>query len=70
MELDHSRVKALNEQIRHMAGLLPGAKDPTHLYGFSCECGCGKIVALSAAEFDHEGGAWAGGHRPAQQQAS
>jgi hypothetical protein len=60
----------LNQQIRHMANLLPGARDPNHLYGFSCECGCGKIVALSAAEFDRNGGAWSDGHRPAQRHAS
>ena len=70
MDLDLERVKALNQQIRHMAGLLPGAKDPNHVYGFSCECGCGRIVAISAAEFDLQGGAWAEGHRPASELAS
>lgn len=70
MELDPARVKALNQQIRLMADLLPGAKDPSHRYGFSCECGCGKIVPLSAAQFDFKGGAWVDGHEPAQEQAS
>lgn len=70
MRLDPARVKALNDQIRRMADLLPGAKDPNHKYGFSCECGCGKIVGLSALEFDLAGGAWAEGDRPAEQQAS
>ena len=70
MELDPARVKALNQQIRLMADLLPGAKDPNHVYGFSCECGCGKIVPLSASEFDRKDGAWADGHAPAQEQAS
>jgi hypothetical protein len=70
VELDPARVEGLNKQIRHLADLLPGAKDPNHLYGFSCECRCGKIVAMSAADFDRQGGAWAEGHRPAQQQAS
>jgi hypothetical protein len=70
VELDPARVEALNQQIRHLASLLPGAKDPNHVYGFSCQCGCGKIVPLSAGEFDRQGGAWAEGHRPAQQKAS
>jgi hypothetical protein len=70
VELEPERVRALNEQIRHMADLLPGAKDPHHVYGFSCECGCGRIVALSAAEFDRQGGAWAQSHRPASERAS
>jgi hypothetical protein len=69
VKLDPERVKALNEQIRHMADLLPGAKDPSYLYGFSCECGCGTVVALSVADFDHDG-AWIKDHRPAQEQAS
>lgn len=70
MQLDPERVKALNQQIRVLADRLPGAKDPNHKYGFSCECGCGKIVPLSAPEFDQEGGAWADDHRPAQRHAS
>lgn len=70
MQLEPARVHALNQQIRKMAALLPGAKDPNHKYGFSCECGCGTIVPLSATEFDREGGAWADGHRPAQERAS
>jgi hypothetical protein len=70
MELDPERVRALNQQIRHLADLLPGAKDPDHMYGFSCECGCGKVVPMSAVAFDGEGGAWTEGHKPAQQRAS
>jgi hypothetical protein len=69
MKLDPVRVHAMNQQIRHLADLLPGKHDPDHLYGFSCECGCGKIVPLSADVFDREG-AWADGHRPAQLRAS
>jgi hypothetical protein len=69
MELDPERLRALNDQIRQLADRLPGANDPSHLYGFSCECGCGKIVALSVGDFDREG-AWAEGHRPASQKAS
>ena len=70
MDLDPERVRALNQQIRLLADKLPGATDPNHVYGFSCECGCGKIVALSALEFDRQGGAWADGHRPASELAS
>jgi hypothetical protein len=70
MKLDPGRVRELNRQIRHLADRLPGAKDPNHVYGFSCECGCGKVVPLSAGEFDRIGGAWTEGHEPAQEQAS
>ena len=69
MELDPVRVKALNQQIRQLADRLPGARDESHKYGFACECGCGKIVALSAAEFDGNGGAWADGHEVAERRA-
>ena len=70
MNLDPERVRALNQQIRHLADLLPGARDPDYMYGFSCECGCGSIVALSVGDFDRIGAAWAEGHEPAQEQAS
>ncbi|HJQ51274.1 MAG TPA: hypothetical protein VJ838_12245 [Gaiellaceae bacterium] len=70
MDLDPARVKALNQQIRHLAELLHGAKDDDHEYGFSCECGCGTVVALSVPEFDRDGGAWADGHKAEERQAS
>jgi hypothetical protein len=70
VNLDPERVRALNQHIRHLADLLPGAKDPNYKYGFSCECGCGTIVPLSVVEFDREGGAWTTEHKPAQRQAS
>ena len=54
--------KALNEQIREVADLLPS--DPDHKYGFTCECGCGEMVTLTASEFDRDGGAWLEGHKP------
>jgi hypothetical protein len=47
-------------QIRRLADLLGGLE---HAYGFTCECGCGEIVRLSAIQFDNEGGAWLDGHR-------
>jgi hypothetical protein len=70
VELDPERVRELNKQIRLLADRLPGAKDPDYLYSFSCECGCGQIVPLSASAFDSDGGAWAEGHRPASEMAS
>lgn len=70
MELDPARVRALNQQIRHLADLLPGGQDPAHVYGFSCECGCGETVPMNSADFDREGGAWAVAHKPADQTAS
>jgi hypothetical protein len=66
---DPAVARKLNEQIRHLADMLPGAKDPNYKYGFSCECGCGKIVPLSVVEFDRDG-AWWKGHEPAQRHAS
>lgn len=47
-------------QIRRLADLLPGGLE--HVYGFSCQCVCGETVQLSAADFDHQGGAWVDGH--------
>jgi hypothetical protein len=44
VELDPARVKALNQQLRLTSLTLPGKDDPNHKYGFSCECGCGRIV--------------------------
>ena len=52
--------RALNIQIRRLADMLPGGLG--HVYGFSCECGCGETSRLSAAEFDYKGGAWLKGH--------
>jgi len=54
--------RSLNEQIRRLAGMLGGGAD--HLYAFTCECGCGATVSLSAAQYDGEGGCWASGHPP------
>jgi len=33
-----------------------------HYYPFSCECGCGEVVLLSAAEYNRQGAAWLEGH--------
>jgi hypothetical protein len=52
----------LNVQIRRVAEMLPGGLE--HEYGFSCECGCGEIVQLSAADLDRRSGAWLDGHQP------
>jgi hypothetical protein len=59
--MDSGRAAALNVQIRRLAEMLPGGAE--HEYGFTCECGCGEIVPISAAEFDSDGGAWLAGHR-------
>jgi hypothetical protein len=53
--------KALNMQICRLAEMLPGGLE--HEYGFSCECGCGEIVSLSAANVSLKGGAWLKDHR-------
>lgn len=55
--------RQLNEEIRRFAETLPGVRD--HKYGFSGEDGCGKMVTLTVAEFDRQGGAWLDGHKPA-----
>lgn len=52
----------LNQQIRRLAGMLRGGTE-TKL-GFSCECGCGTVVAITAEHYDLHG-AWADGHAPA-----
>jgi hypothetical protein len=59
--LDTGIARALNMQIRRLAGMLPGGLE--HEYGFSCECGCSEIVRLPAAEFDVGHGAWLEGHQ-------
>jgi hypothetical protein len=48
-------------KIRRLAEMLPGGSETE--YGFSCECGCGEIVQLSAAEVEEQGGVWLDGHR-------
>ena len=58
--MDIGIARALNMQIRRLADMLPGGLE--HIYGFSCECGCGETCRRSAAEFDHQQGAWLDGH--------
>jgi hypothetical protein len=54
-------IRDWNERVR---GLAEGLQDSAETkFGFSCECGCGKLVALTAREFDANG-AWADGHNP------
>ena len=62
--MDIGIARALNKQIRRLAEMLPGGLE--HVYGFSCECGCGETLQLSAAEFDHHGGARLYGHEDDQ----
>ena len=48
-----------NEQIRRLADSLSDSAETK--FGFSCQCGCGAIVALTSRNFDANG-AWADGH--------
>jgi hypothetical protein len=54
-------VTGWNEQVRRLAEMLPASAETR--FGFSCECGCGNVVALTARDFDANG-AWADGHKP------
>ena len=64
--MDTGIANALNNQIRRLAEMLPGGLE--HEYGFSCECGCGETVRLSAAEFARAG-AWLDGHVYGEEQS-
>jgi len=55
-------VTGWNEQVRQLADELPDSAETR--FGFSCQCGCGTIVALTSRNFDANG-AWADGHKPA-----
>jgi hypothetical protein len=66
--MDIGTARTLNMQIRRLADMLPGGLE--HVYGFSCECGCGQTFQQSAAEFDHQGGAWLEGHGNGQTASS
>ncbi|HZT84759.1 MAG TPA: hypothetical protein VE984_04990 [Gaiellaceae bacterium] len=55
-------VRGWNGQVRRLADMFPAGV--YHIYGFACECGCGQIVAMTAAAFDATG-AWVDGHKPA-----
>jgi prepilin-type processing-associated H-X9-DG protein len=50
-----------NEQVRELADSLPDSAETK--FGFSCQCGCGTVVALTSRNFDANG-AWADGHKP------
>jgi hypothetical protein len=50
-----------NGQVRRLADSLPDSAETK--FGFSCQCGCGTVVALTSRNFDAEG-AWADGHKP------
>jgi hypothetical protein len=50
-----------NEQVRRLAESLPDSAETK--FGFSCQCGCGTVVALTSRSFDAHG-AWADGHKP------
>jgi hypothetical protein len=52
-------------QIVRLADMLPGGHEQA--YGFSCECGCGEIVSITADEYARDG-AWLDGHDPTHAQ--
>jgi hypothetical protein len=55
-------IRDWNEQVRRLAASVPDSAETK--FGFSCQCGCGKIVPLTSRNFDANG-AWADGHNPA-----
>jgi prepilin-type processing-associated H-X9-DG protein len=54
-------LNARNRRIRLLADSLPDSAETQ--FGFSCQCGCGTVVALTSRNFDANG-AWADGHKP------
>ena len=54
-------IRDWNEQVRRLADSLPDSAETK--FGFSCQCGCGTVVALTSRNFDANG-AWADGHKP------
>lgn len=57
--------KKFNRQLRETAATLGGQGAARHEYGFACECGCGGTARLTLGQYDHQGGAWSPGHKPA-----
>jgi hypothetical protein len=53
-------IRDWNERIRRLADNLPRSAETK--FGFSCQCGCGTVVALTSRNFDANG-AWADGHK-------
>ncbi len=58
-------LRAWNRRVRLLADSLPDSAETQ--FGFSCQCGCGTVVALTSRNFDAHG-AWADGHKPALRQ--
>jgi hypothetical protein len=58
---ESENVSDFNGQVRRLADGLPDSAETK--FGFSCQCGCGTVVALTARNFDADG-AWADGHKP------
>jgi hypothetical protein len=54
-------VRDWNEQVRRLGDRLSDSAETK--FGFSCQCGCGTLVALTSRNFDANG-AWADGHKP------
>jgi hypothetical protein len=56
-------IRDWNKKVRGLADSLSDSAAETK-FGFSCQCGCGAVVALTSRNFDANG-AWADGHKPA-----
>jgi hypothetical protein len=54
-------IRDWNEKVRWIADSLPDSAETK--FGFSCQCGCGTVGALTSRNFDANG-AWADGHKP------
>ena len=54
-------IRDWNERVRRFADNLRDSAETK--FGFTCQCGCGTVVALTSRNFDANG-AWADGHNP------
>jgi hypothetical protein len=54
-------IRGWNDQVRRLADSLPDSAETK--FGFTCQCGCGTVVALTSRNFDASG-AWADAHKP------
>jgi hypothetical protein len=59
--VESEEISDWNEQVRRLADSPSNSAETK--FGFSCQCGCGTVVALTSTSFDANG-AWADGHKP------